>query len=222
MKYTTAGTTVTALTAVAVAFGAGSAHADTTPTDPGKVGVQVAPGIQFTGATSDNSSMLTTPAGTVTMHGGQVSVQNAARQQVFGTPLQTVAGDPATPAAIPAAAPTAPAASGNVLGDVHTAWQQAGAYTGLAAGIGGMAGGFAGAAVGCPIGAITLGSMVTVMSATALTVPGMIGGCMGGAAMGAAVGGMLGAGAVGIPVGVAVTVDKYNRMQAQRAAAPRG
>ncbi len=223
MKFTTAGSAVTALTAVAVALGAGAAHADTgASTDPDRVGVQVAPGVEFTGAASDGSSMLTTPVGTVTMQGGNLSIENAARQQVFGAPLRTVANDSAAPAPVTAPAPASPVAGGDVLGDVHTAWGEAGPYTGLAAGIGGMTGGFVGAAVGCPVGAVTLGSMVTVMSAAALTIPGVIGGCMAGAAMGAAVGGMLGAGAVGIPVGAAVTADKYNKLQARRAAAAAG
>ncbi|MGW5520468.1 hypothetical protein [Nocardia africana] len=60
--------------------------------------------------------------------------------------------------------------------------------------------------------------MVTVASAATLTVPGMLAGCIAGAGARAGAGGMIGAAAVGLPVGAAVTIQKYNQIQAERAA----
>ncbi|MFE7801566.1 hypothetical protein [Nocardia sp. NPDC057440] len=216
MKYPTRAATVTALTAVAVAIAAGTAGADPAQApDADTVSVEVMPGVEFTGAASDNSSVLNTPIGSVTMRDGQVAVQDAAQRPLLGAPLDTAAGSPAESMTIPAA-PIA-TGQGDLLADLHQAWHQAGPYTGLAAGIGGTAGAFAGMVVGCPIGAVTLGSMATVMSAAVLTVPAMIGGCLAGAGTTAAFGGMVGSVAVGVPVGIAVAVDKYNQIQAKRA-----
>ncbi|MQY25888.1 hypothetical protein [Nocardia aurantia] len=117
------------------------------------------------------------------------------------------------------AAPAPVAGSGDVLADLNMAWHAAGPYIGLAAGVGGTAGALVGAVVGCPIGAITLGSMATVMSAAVLTVPGVIGGCLAGAGTTAAFGGMAGSVMAGLPVGLAVTAQKFGEIQADHAAA---
>ncbi|MCX4090787.1 hypothetical protein [Nocardia sp. alder85J] len=218
MKHTTHAVAVTALAAVALAVADGAAHADQVqPTDPDKLTVQLAPGVSFTGAASDGSSVLTTPAGTVTTRDGQVAVQDATGIPMLGAPLETVASNTDITAA--AAAPEPVAGTGDVLGNLTAAWHSAGAYTGLAAGVGGTAGALIGTVVGCPIGVITLGSMATVMSAAALTVPGMIGGCLAGAATTAAFGGMVGSVAVGLPVGLAVTARKFNEIQSGHAPA---
>ncbi|WP_067673877.1 hypothetical protein [Nocardia miyunensis] len=213
------GAVATMAAAVAICVASGTAHADTAAPqqDTDAVGVQVAPGVQFTGASSDNSAQLVTPFGTVTTGGGRVAVSDNARRPILGTPLSTAA-NVATPAAT-AIAPVAPVAGGDPLADLGQAWHQAGPYTALGATVGGTAGGLAGLVIGCPLGAATLGSLATLASAATLTVPGMIGGCVAGAATTAATGGMLGAAAVGLPVGAVVTIQKYNQIQAQRAAA---
>lgn len=218
MKRTTQAFAVTTLAAVAVAIGGGAAHADAPgqaqPSD--KVSVEIAPGVTFTGSTADGSSVLSTSAGSVTTRDGRIDVRDAAQRFVLGTPIESVAGNADAATAV---APPAPiAGSGDVLGDLNQAWRAAGAYTGLAAGVGGTAGALIGAAVGCPIGAITLGSMATVMSAAALTVPGMVGGCLAGAGTTAAFGGMVGSVAVGLPVGLAMTAQKYDEIRAGYAA----
>lgn len=208
-----------ATVAVAASIASGAAHADTTASqqDPGTVSVEIAPGVQFTGASSDNSAQLTTPVGAVTTGGGQVAVSDNAHHPILGTPLDAAATNVSTPAATPAI-PIAPVAGSNPLSDLGQAWHEAGAYTGLGAAVGGTAGALVGAAVGCPLGAATLGSLVTVASVSTLTVPGMVAGCLAGGAAASATGGMIGAAAVGLSVGAVVTIQKYNQMQAQRAA----
>ncbi|WP_019927654.1 hypothetical protein [Nocardia sp. BMG111209] len=218
MKHITHTVAVTALAAVALTVAGGAAHADSTRSaDPDKLTVQVAPGISFTGAASDGSSVLATPAGTVTTRDGQVAVQDATGAPILGAPLEAVANN--TDITATTTAPEPIAGPGDPLADLNAAWHAAGAYTGLAAGVGGTAGALIGTVVGCPIGAITLGSMATVMSAAALTVPGLIGGCLAGAATTAAFGGMVGSVAVGLPVGLAVTAQKFNEIQSGHAPA---
>ncbi|MEV6336188.1 hypothetical protein AB0M12_15875 [Nocardia vinacea] len=226
MKHTTQALAVTALTAVALAIAGGAAHADSNvqdaapPSSTDEVSVPVAPGVTFTGSTVDGSSVLVTSAGSVTTRAGQVDVRDADQRHVLGTPIESVAGN--VQVAETAAAPVPVGGSGDVVGDLNLAWRAAGPYTGLATSVGATAGALIGAAVGCPLGAVTLGSLATVMSAAVLTVPGMVGGCLAGAATTAAFGSMIGTVAVGLPVGLAVTAQKFNEIQSGHApAAPR-
>lgn len=216
MKNTTQALTVATLAALAVAVTGGIGNADSAVpqslSGAGTVSVPIAPGVTFTGSPADNSSTLAGPSGSVTTRDGRVDVRDADRRSVLGTPIEPVAGGAEAAETTVASAP-APGA-GDFLGDLTQAWHAAGPYTGLAAGVGGTAGALAGAVVGCPLGAITLGSMVTVMSASVLTVPGVVGGCLAGAGTGAAFGGMVGSVAVGLPVGLAVTAQKFEAIQA--------
>lgn len=242
MKHTSRAVAVTALTAVALATAAGTASADQIqptpdtsqqPADSDRVSVEIVPGLQFIGALSDNSASLVTPIGSLVMQGGRIDLQDNASHTVFGTPLDTAA-DPTTQDAVPAATTDAatPArvdeartvavdaaapAPANPLVDLNQAWNEARPYSNLAMGITTTAGSVIGAAIGCPLGVVTGGTLGTIVSAGTLTIPVAIASCLAGAAIVGAFGMLLGT-AASLPVAAAVTADKYNKIQAQRAA----
>ncbi|WP_067671078.1 hypothetical protein [Nocardia miyunensis] len=243
MKHnTTRAVAVTALTVAALTTMAGTATADTgsvpAATAPDAVTVQILPGVQFTESPSTGRATYRTPMGSVDVDNGKMRLEDA-QGRTINTPLTastpstpetrpTIAADSPVavavavadhPAALVATSP-APAAAplpADPTGDAYRAWRAAGPYTTLAGTVGGMVGGVGGVAIGCPFGAVTGGTLMTLESLGSLTIAGAIGGCIVGAGvLGAAGSGALGL-LTGVPIGVAVAIQKYNEMQAKRA-----
>ncbi|WP_254205172.1 hypothetical protein [Nocardia alni] len=242
-KMTYAVSLATLATTAAVALATGTASAATPGAaapvvDPHALSVQVAPGVQYSGNTSDMSTVLNTPLGKLTTKGGQFQVANSSGQTVFGqqnfVTAPKAAAAPST--AISATAPSSPvdthqaaAAAPNPAtepakpvddatkhdpsADFETALGTAGTNFGLATGVGGMVGGLTGAAIGCPLGVVT-GGVLT--SWTVIGTPiGIVGGCLLGASTLGGVGAILGGATVGIPVGVASGVQMYNTLHSE-------
>lgn len=225
-KMTYAVSLATLATTAAVALATGTASADmpgsTAPVvDPHTLSVAVAPGVKYTSNTTDASTVLNTPLGTLTTRGGQFQLADAAGKTVFGQ--QSFA-------AAPKAATTLPAASGTVTthgaaapvdaatphdptADFNSALGVAATQFGLATGVGGMVGGVGGALIGCPVGALTGGALTSV---TVIGTPlGIVGGCLLGASTIGGVGAIVGGATLGIPVGIASGVQMYNTLHAQ-------
>lgn len=229
MKHnTTRAIAVTTLAAAALAATAGTAAADTHPTPADAVTVEILPGVQFTVSPSAGQGTYTTGLGSIAVENGTIRLEDAQGRPVdtpFTAPAQNatapepIAGiverpvaDPISPTAVGAPIPADP------LADANAAWKAAGPYSGLAGAIGGMVGGVGGAAIGCPAGVLTGGTLMSIVSLSTLTIPGIISGCIVGAGLVGALGAGAGLLVTSVPVGVAVATQKYNEMQAQRAA----
>ncbi|MQY27600.1 hypothetical protein [Nocardia aurantia] len=235
MKVKTQGATLTALTAMAaVAIAAGTANADTVSQDPQQksMTVDLAPGVQYTGNVAQNAAVLNTPLGSIAMRAGQIGIQDAAGNALYGAPVQAIAPtDTGVAASAPAATPVAEPADaaavaqqaqpvGDYNADLHTAIETANGQMGLAMGVGVLAGSVVGIIVGCPFGIATGGTLMALASLGTLTLPAAVAGCLVGATavggLGATVGGVLAA----VPVGIATGVSTFNQLQSQHAAAP--
>ncbi|MFE7723901.1 hypothetical protein ACFU44_33300 [Nocardia rhizosphaerihabitans] len=212
MKIPTKSAAIAALAAAAVALSVGSAHAEA-------VTSEVAPGVQYTGNTATGAATLSTPLGSVTMQPGEFGIKDGEGRTVFGdndiaAPNTAVADvvEVGTPA--PAAAP-----GGDLLSDLNQSVAAAGPHMGMAMGLGAIGGTIVGATLGCPFGIVTGGMLVALPSAGTLTLPAAVAGCITGAVAVGALGASIGSVAVAIPVGLAAGAQKYNQLQAQRAAA---
>ncbi|WP_019927602.1 hypothetical protein [Nocardia sp. BMG111209] len=237
MKVKTQGATLTALTAMAaVAIAAGTANADTVSQDPQQksITVDLAPGVQYTGNVAQNAAVINTPIGSVAMRAGQIGIQDAAGNALYGAPVQAISpADTGVAAPAPAAASVAevtdPAAApvgrqaqpvGDFNSDLHTAIETANGQMGLAMGVGVLGGSIVGIIAGCPFGIATGGTLMALASLGTLTVPAIVASCLVGATavggLGATVGGVLAA----VPVGIATGVSTFNQLQAQHGSAP--
>ncbi|MGW0250522.1 hypothetical protein ACWDYH_28215 [Nocardia goodfellowii] len=209
MKISTKSAAVAALAAGAVTLSAGSVHAEA-------VTSEVAPGMQYTGDSATGAATLNTPLGSVTLRGGQFGIQDGAGRTILGDNEIPV---PAAVAPNDAAAPVAAAPGGDLMSDLNQSVAAATPHMGMAMGLGAIGGTLVGAAVGCPFGIITGGTFVTIPSAGTLTLPAAAAGCLVGAVTVGALGASIGSLALAIPVGVAAGAQRYNQLQAQRAAA---
>lgn len=152
------------------------------------------------------------------MRGTELHAADTSGRPLLGNPAAATADMAAAPIESSAVAVQVAAPGGDFLADARAAWNAAGPHTGLAAGTGAAAGGLIGIAVGCPLGAVTGGALTTVVSGGVLTIPGAITGCVVGSVAVGGFGASVGSVAVGLPVGIAVATQKYNDIQAQRAA----
>ncbi|MFF3569593.1 hypothetical protein [Nocardia jiangxiensis] len=229
MTYAVSLATFATTAAVALATGTASAAtpgADAPVLDPHTMSVPIAPGVQYTSNTTDRSTVLSTPIGTLTTLGGQIQLNDAKGATVYGqktfTALPKAASTlPAAPnaptthqvdAAVPSPKPV-DASAHDPQADFNSALGTAATQFGLATGVGGMVGGVGGAIIGCPLGVVT-GGVLT--SATIIGTPlGIIGGCILGASAVGGVGAILGGATLGIPVGIASGVQMYNTLHAQ-------
>ncbi|MCX4090834.1 hypothetical protein [Nocardia sp. alder85J] len=235
MKVKTQGATLTALTAMAaMAIAAGTANADPVNPDPQQrtMTVDLAPGVQYTGNVAENAAVVRTPIGSIAMRAGQIGIQDAAGNALYGAPVQAIG--PTSPADTGAAASAPAAASvadsteaaaapvarqaqpvGDFNADLHAAVEAADGQMGLAMGLGVLGGSLIGIAVGCPIGIATGGTLMALASVGTLTLPALVAGCVVGATavggLGATVGGVVAA----LPVGIATGVATFNQLQAQ-------
>lgn len=244
MKYTRLATSIASGTAI-VGLACGTAHAssdqpDTTrPAEPDTaLHATLAPGIDYTGNTSDSSAFINTPFGSLTTRGSQFQVLDQQGVLVAGQPL-TQQTDPSEwpKAAWPLQSenatspqPTsdigpstlssitdAPAALSPIRpidadADFNAALGQAAIQFGLATGVGTLAGGVVGMGLGCVGGALT-GGFVAIPTGP-IAAPAAALGCIMGASLGAGIGGVTGAALLGIPVGVASAVQMYNSLHA--------
>ncbi|MCX4096468.1 hypothetical protein [Nocardia sp. alder85J] len=182
--------------------------------------VEIAPGVQYTGNTDDNSTVFTTGLGTLTTKGAQFQVVDAQGQLLAGDAsfddAPPAAGAPADASAqpIPATAQLVDDAAPNPQADFNAALGQAATQFGLATGVGGLVGGVAGAAVGCALGVATGGTLSALVSVGSLTPLGALGGCLLGGSTVGGIGTIVGGAAAGIPVGILSAVQAYNTLHA--------
>ncbi len=229
MTYAVSLATFATTAAVALATGTASAAApgvDAPVVDPHTLSVPIAPGVQYTSNTTDRSTVLNTPFGTLTTLGGQIQLNDAKGSTVYGqkafpvTPKAAVtvpAGTDAVTTHQAGATVLAPhpvdAPAHDPQADFNSALGTAATQFGLATGVGAMVGGVGGVLVGCPLGVVT-GGVLT--SPTIIGTPlGIVGGCILGASAVGGVGAIVGGATLGIPVGVASGVQMYNTLHAQ-------
>ncbi|MFB7720030.1 hypothetical protein [Nocardia sp. NPDC056100] len=234
MKFTSHGSALTALTAVALGLAAGTATADpgALPTESPRsdsMSITLAPGVQFQDGGAGGTALLTTPIGSVAMRAGQFDLRDVTGQTLAGTSIDTselgdiagvpdpLVGDGVNPAAVEPAVASVADDNGTAV-DLVVAIKTANAHMASALAVGGVAGSVLGAIVGCPFGVLTGGTLLTAASAGTMILPVMAATCLVGAVavggLGATVGGL----AVAIPVGLAAGTATFNHMQAERAA----
>lgn len=226
------------LAASAVVGGTVVANAATPPEVPPSasssvIGVQIAPGIQYTGDASARSTEIRTPIGSLNTAGSNVTVRDAQGKVVWGLPVATVptaarrdtlksspaAADYRDAAALSPRQPSAPVAPveqptpADPQADFQSALGTAATNFGLAAGVGSMAGGVLGAVVGCPLGVVTGGALTA--PTVVLTPLGAAAGCAVGIATVGGAGAIIGGAALGIPVGIASAAQMYNTLHAK-------
>ncbi|WP_216895739.1 hypothetical protein [Nocardia alni] len=227
----------------ALALGAGTANAAPAvqkPADPHTLTAQIAPGVQYTGNTTDSSTVLSSPIGTVTTERGQVQVTNAQGRTLFGqqfptqpraaTTVQPPAGNPAVPTATTAQAAAssasvgAPAQSAAITPaaqpvdnpappapkDPQKDFESALGTAATNFGLATGVGSMVGGVAGLVVGCPI--GMVTGGTLTAVTVVGTPAGIIGGCVLGAATLGGLGALVGGAAVGAPVGIASAAQM----------
>jgi hypothetical protein len=214
--------TVVAVTVVS-AVGTASATAAAAPamTDARTLSTEIAPGVQYTSSSLDQSVVIETGMSTLITQGGQFQVRDAAGSTVAGVAsfavepkaLEAVEAPAEAKAAVQAATPDMHL--DEISGDPRTerfdtAVQAAMNEFDLAVGMGTLAGGLIGAAVGCGVGAVA-GAVfgAPILDAGGLT---LIAGCLAGSGVLGGLGAIVGAGVLGVPVGIAAAIKFQNTM----------